>query len=175
MMRWMAYGVVGVAAAVALGGCGYEGPGLEIRNPADLERVAIRNPKPTVVVFHKDGCSACAKLTPVIQALAKEYEGRVTFAKCMILDMFFNVTSYALKTRYEVEAMPTVVVIAEGRERAHLVLSYNLADYRRVINRALGETGPASRPASEPAGEPATQPANEPAATQPDQIPPGDG
>ncbi|MCY2931525.1 MAG: thioredoxin family protein [Planctomycetota bacterium] len=161
MMRWMAYGVVGVAAAVALGGCGYEGPGLEIRNPADLERVAIRNPKPTVVVFHKDGCSACAKLTPVIQALAKEYEGRVTFAKCMILDMFFNVTSYALKTRYEVEAMPTV--------------SYNLADYRRVINRALGETGPASRPASEPAGEPATQPANEPAATQPDQIPPGDG
>lgn len=182
--------VLATAGAVALAGCGYEGPGLVIRNAADFDRVALHNKKPTVVVFHKDGCSACGKLTPVIQTLAKEYDGRVTFAKCMILDLFFNVTSYELKVRYEVEAMPTVLVMGGGREQAHLVLTYNLADYRRVLNKALGVTGsaaPASGPATqpgtppaeeeaqEPAGEPATRPASRPAATEPAGAPGGDG
>ena len=146
-------------AAVTLAGCGYDGPGAEIRTPADFERVAIKNPKPTIVVFHKDGCSACGKLTPVMQTLAKEYAGRVTFARCMIMDMFFNVTSYDLKVQYEVEAMPTVTLIADGRERAHWVLTYNLADYRRVLNSALGEAGPASRAATQPASRSASEPA----------------
>ncbi|MEI7836852.1 MAG: thioredoxin family protein [Planctomycetota bacterium] len=164
-VKWKVCGLL-VAGVGALAGCGYEGPGIEIKTPAEFEKVAIKNSRPTIVVFHKDGCSACGKLTPVMQTLAKEYDGRVTFAKCMIMDLFFNVKSYELKMRYEVEAMPTVTLIANGRERAHWVLTYNLADYRRVLNETLGDSSPSSQPANQAASQPTSQPASMPVDTK---------
>lgn len=159
MTKWKS--LVLLAGCVgALAGCGYDGPGIVVKTPEDMERVAIKNPRPTIVIFHKDGCSACGKLTPVMQTLAKEYDGRVTFAKCMIMDLFFTVTSYDLKARYEVAAMPTVTLIANGQERAHWVLTYNLADYRRVLDAALEESPGATRATTQPAS--ASRPASAP-------------
>ncbi|MCY2926867.1 MAG: thioredoxin family protein [Planctomycetota bacterium] len=167
MTKWMSCVLLAVGAGL-VAGCGYDGPGIEIKTPADLQKVTARNPRPTLVVFHKDGCSACARLVPVMQALAKEYDGRVTFTKCMIMDMFFTVTSYDLKARYEVDAMPTVTLLVDGRERAHWVLTYNLADYRRVLNEALGDSSASSQPASQAASQPASQPASGPASAPAD-------
>lgn len=54
-------------------------------------------------------CGPCRMVAPVIEELARDYAGRVTFAK---LDVDRN---HAIASRYRVQSIPTILVFKGGR------------------------------------------------------------
>ncbi|MCK9358046.1 MAG: thioredoxin [Dehalococcoidia bacterium] len=54
-------------------------------------------------------CGPCRMVAPVIAELARDYAGRVTFAK---LDVDRN---HAIASRYRVQSIPTILVFKGGR------------------------------------------------------------
>ena len=64
--------------------------------------------QPMVVDFWATWCGPCKKIAPDIEALAKEYEGRVLSGKCDVDD------NDDLTSKFGIRNIPTVLFIKNG-------------------------------------------------------------
>ncbi len=64
---------------------------------------------PVVVDFYADWCPPCRMMTPVLERLAVEYEGKVTIGK-LDVDMDQDIA-----IKYGVMAMPTLGLFKDGK------------------------------------------------------------
>ena len=64
---------------------------------------------PVIVDFYADWCPPCRMMTPVLERLAAEYEGKVTIGK---LDVDVN---QDIAITYGVMAMPTLALFKSGK------------------------------------------------------------
>jgi len=81
----------------------------------DFESRVLQADEPVVVDFWAEWCGPCRMMAPVLEQLAGELQGRVSFAKLNVDE------NPDLSGRYEVEGIPTLVVFAEGREVGRIV------------------------------------------------------
>ena len=110
-----------------------------IKDEADFEQRILRADKPALVVFYKGGCPTCLLLHPGLKQLAEEYRDRVIFAAFELMKPYFVVTSREVKTRYHISYYPTVVLFVGGQQRKRWTLRYNLAAYRKTLDKVLAE------------------------------------
>ena len=70
---------------------------------------AIQSGKPVVVDFWAQWCAPCRMVGPVVEELAKEYEGRVIIGK---LDVDENVET---PNEYGIRNIPTILFFKDGQ------------------------------------------------------------
>lgn len=69
----------------------------------------IESGKPVVIDFWAEWCGPCRMVTPLIDELSGEYEGRVTIGKC---DVDSN---DEVAAQFKVRNIPTIVFIKDGK------------------------------------------------------------
>jgi thioredoxin len=85
-----------------------------------------------VLDFTAAWCGPCKTLKPVLDALAKEYGSRIE-----IVQIDTEVDPLAAQ-QYNVRAMPTIVLIRDGKEVGRTVGARPRAFLQGMIDRALG-------------------------------------
>ena len=75
----------------------------------------IKKNKLVFVDFWASWCGPCRALAPIVQELAKEYNGKVLISK---LDVDQNPTT---AERFQVFSIPTMIVFKNGQEAERLV------------------------------------------------------
>lgn len=75
---------------------------------SNFEASVLKSDKPVVLDFWAEWCGPCRMLGPVIEELAKEYEGKVLVAKVNVDN---NPTA---SSKYGIRNIPTVLFINEG-------------------------------------------------------------
>ncbi len=83
-------------------------------NETNLPRV-LGAGLPVMLVFWRRDCPACAQLMPALDSLARRYAGRSLVVKVNVAD------EPGLTRRYGVERLPTVILFADGQEKARAV------------------------------------------------------
>ncbi len=84
-------------------------------NPADWDRTVSKANTLTLVDFWAPWCPWCRKLTPELEALAPQYNGKISFVK-------LNVDEAPLvASRYGVMGLPTLKFFCGGRAVGELV------------------------------------------------------
>ena len=64
--------------------------------------------KPVVIDFWAEWCGPCRQMSPIVDELAKEYEGKALICKCDVE------TADEVAMRFKVRNIPTIVFIKGG-------------------------------------------------------------
>lgn len=105
---------------------------LTIDGIADFEQrvLAQSHHTPVLVDFWADWCGPCLFLAPTLEAVIKEYEGKVLLAK---VDTEID-ENLKLAGRYKVRGFPTVVLIHKGEEIARFSSNQTKSFIREFID-----------------------------------------
>ena len=82
---------------------------------ANFETEVLQSELPVLVDFWADWCGPCRMLAPLIEDLAKEYEGRIKVGKVNVDEQ------QELAMKYRVVSIPTLVLFREGQAVNRLV------------------------------------------------------
>ncbi len=81
---------------------------------ARFDETVLKSKTPVVVDFWAPRCAPCRLVEPVVDQLAAEYEGKVSFFK---LNRDENIK---IAMRYNVMSIPTIMVFKDGRPYSSL-------------------------------------------------------
>jgi len=87
--------------------------------------------KNVVVDFWAEWCMPCRMISPIIEELAKEYAGKVVFAKLNTDE------NPAIAGRYGITGIPTLIFFKNGRPVSNVVGALPKAELKRWIERNL--------------------------------------
>ncbi len=97
-------------------------------NDADFDREVVQSDLPVLVDFWADWCSPCKQLSPIIDELAAQYEGRVKFVK---MDTNVNIDTPA---KVGVRNLPTVLIFSGGEIVKQMLGSVTKMSLRKALD-----------------------------------------
>ena len=94
---------------------------------AEFDQKVLKASAPVVVDFWAPWCGPCRMVSPILEKLAEEFDGRVTVVKVNTDDN----PQYAMQ--YGVRGIPTILFVAGGKEVHRQVGAVPEASFRRMF------------------------------------------
>ncbi|MFF1882369.1 thioredoxin [Pseudarthrobacter sp. NPDC058196] len=113
------------------GNCKADLPWIVSAGDADFAAVAEQSPLPVLVDFWAAWCGPCRMVSPVLDKLARERPGKIKLVKVDVD------TSPGLSRRFDVQAIPTLMVIVDGKVVARQAGAAPADVLRSWLDRAL--------------------------------------
>ena len=94
-----------------------------------FEAEVLKSPQPTLVDFWAVWCGPCRMITPIMEELSGEYDGRVKFAKMNVDE------NMQTPGRYGIRGIPTLLLFKEGKLVDSIVGAVPKPRIQEVIDR----------------------------------------
>ena len=98
---------------------------------SNFDQMVLKSDMPVLVDFWAAWCGPCRMVAPVVEELAKEYEGKITFAK---VDVDQNAKTAG---RYGIRSIPTLLLFKKGEPVSNIVGFRPKAELKRSLDSAL--------------------------------------
>ncbi len=108
---------------------------------AGFDAVVLDSPLPVLVDFWAEWCQPCAILSPRVEMLARDLQGRL---RVVALDVDENPQT---AERFRIMGLPTLLLLRDGQEIARHVGLLGTDELRALVEQAL-LSAPASPPAN---------------------------
>ena len=82
---------------------------------AQFDESVLQSSTPVLVDFWAEWCGPCKNIAPVVDAIAKEYQGKLQVAKVDIQD------NQETPAKYGVRGIPTLILFKDGEAQASRV------------------------------------------------------
>jgi len=129
--------IIGVLLAMAIGASCSRSSGDKdgISSAADFETRVLKAGKPVLVDFYADWCGPCRTLSPVLEDLGRQYQGKADVVKVNV----DNASEIA--GRYNIQAIPTVILFVNGNVAGRWPGVMDASVYRQALNKAINSRG----------------------------------
>lgn len=94
----------------------------------NFEKEVLKSETPVLVDFWTSWCGPCQMVGPIIEELAKEYEGKVKIGKLNVDE------NPQVAVKYSVMSIPTVILFKEGQEVARQIGLESKETYLKLIS-----------------------------------------
>jgi thioredoxin 1 len=96
-----------------------------------FQRDVFEATTPVVVDFYADWCGPCKMVSPILERLSEDYEGRVRFVKLNVDD------DPEIASKFGIMSIPTVVFFANGKVRDAVIGAVSSAAYKEKVEETL--------------------------------------
>jgi len=100
-------------------------------NQDSFQQSVLEAQKPILVDFWAPWCGPCRAVAPVVEELAKEYEGKVNFAKVNVDESPF------IASKFGVMSIPTLIVFKDGKPAEQVVGFKPKDQIKKLIDKTL--------------------------------------
>ena len=97
-----------------------------------FDQVVVESQIPVLVDFWATWCGPCKIIAPVVEELAKEYDGKMAFTKVNTDE------NPDLASRFNIRGIPTLMIFKEGKMIDQVVGAVPKAQLKTKIDAALG-------------------------------------
>ncbi len=98
---------------------------------SNFDQLVLQAKTPVMVDFWAAWCGPCRMVAPVVEELAKEYEGKVSFAK---VDVDQNPKT---ASKYGIMSIPTLLIFKKGEPVSNIVGFRPKAELKQSLDAAL--------------------------------------
>jgi len=99
----------------------------------NFQNVVLQSKSPVMVDFWAQWCGPCLATAPVLEELAKEYTGKIDFAKVNVDE------NGPLAAKYGIAAIPTMLVFKGGQPVQQIMGYKPKKELKKVLDEVLGE------------------------------------
>lgn len=103
----------------------------EIKSSQQFEQEVLNSVNPVFVDFWAEWCGPCRMVSPVVEELAEEYNGKVDFVKVNVDE------ANEIASKYNVFSIPTLAIFNKGQIVAQQVGAASKESYKNMIEKAL--------------------------------------
>ncbi|MBA7644577.1 Thioredoxin [subsurface metagenome] len=96
-----------------------------------FDQIVLQAKTPVLVDFWAPWCRPCIMTAPVLEELAEEYNGRISFAK---VDVDQNAKT---ATKYGIMAIPNLIIFKNGKPASQIVGYKPKAELKRDLDAVL--------------------------------------
>ena len=100
-------------------------------NDGNFDQIVLQAKTPVLVDFWANWCGPCRMVAPIVEELAEEYTGRVSFTK---MDVDQNPKT---ASQYGIMSIPSLLIFKSGAPLSNIVGFRPKADLKRSLDAAL--------------------------------------
>ena len=99
---------------------------------ADFDAAVLQSGEPVLVDFWAEWCGPCKMISPVLDALAETYGGKLKVAKVNVDE------NRATAIKYHVRSIPMLLLFKDGQIQATQIGAVGKGQLTQMIDKALG-------------------------------------
>ncbi len=103
----------------------------QVSDAKSWEVNVVNSDIPVFVDFWAEWCGPCRMVSPVVEELANDYEGKVKFVKVNVDE------ANELASKFNVFSIPTLILLNKGELVSQQVGAASKESYKNMIERAL--------------------------------------
>jgi len=103
----------------------------EVNGQEQWQNEVINSEKPVFVDFWAEWCGPCRMVSPTVEEVSKEYEGKVNFVKVNVDD------NNELASKYNVFSIPTLAIFRNGKVIAQTAGAASKESLKAYIDKHL--------------------------------------
>jgi len=105
-----------------------------INGETDFQKNVLQAKLPVLVDFWAEWCAPCQAAAPILEELAKEYQGKINFAKVNVDG------NSSIAANYGIAAIPTMLVFQNGQPVQQIVGLRQKRELKEIIDAILKST-----------------------------------